>query len=150
MVTTTTTQHAALLRKFHTLLAKTGVGTEGKEVILAAYGVHSSKELSTAHLADACQKLEQTFAPSEKQNEMDTLRKRVIAAIGAWLTAMNKEQNVAINKAVACRAAKREKFNDIPAQQLRSLYAAFCKAKKDLAQVESISAQELFQLSINN
>jgi hypothetical protein len=139
--------HNRLLRKFHAILQRTGVGTDGKEWLLSNYGAVSAKELSTAQLAEACELLETAHKPG---GEMDKLRKRVIAAVGAWLTAMNKQQNIALNKAIATRAAKRENFNDIPAGQLRSLYNAFVKAKKDLAHVGAITAQELFELTIYN
>ena len=35
-------------------------------------------------------------------------------------------------KAIACRAAKEDNFNKIPAERLTSLYNAFLNAQKDL------------------
>ena len=138
--TTTNKQRAALLRKFHGLIARTGVGTEGKEVILSNYGVTSAAQLNTTHLIEACNLLEGTLTPS---NETDKLRKRLMAAIGGWLRATNQGESTEKIKAIACRAAKRDDFNKIPNEQLRSLYSAFCKKVKDLQQVQELTAEQI-------
>jgi hypothetical protein len=56
---------------------------------------------------------------------------------------MGKTGNGQIIKAIACRASGREGFNEIPLEQLRSLYYAFSKKQKDLAVVEDMTLVEL-------
>ncbi len=57
-----------------------------------------------------------------KQVKLDQHRKRVIAAIGAWLRSRNKKENIIIIKAIACRAARVDDFNEIPVGKLRAIY----------------------------
>ncbi len=138
----------ALLKKFHTLLGRTGIGNEGKEVILSGYGVESSRDLSVLQLIDVCNVLDQMLNP--KLAELDKARKQLMASIGSWLRAMGVPENTVKIKAIACRASGRENFNDIPLEQLRSLYAAFNKKKKDLTQVEELTANMIKYLSTLN
>ncbi|MDR2887682.1 MAG: hypothetical protein LBV26_06770 [Bacteroidales bacterium] len=89
---------------------------------------------------------------SPKSAECDVWRKRLMAAIGGWLRAMNRQQNAGIIKAIACQAAKVDKrqFNSIPLERLRSLYNAFLKASKDMKAVEKLTAEEIDLLTLTN
>jgi hypothetical protein len=148
MQTLLDTEQKRLIKKFHTLLGKAGVGIEGKEAILSGYGVESSKDLTVPELIEICNAIDMQMNPGLA--ELDKYRKRLIASIGGWLRAMGRTENIRIIKAVACRASKRDSFNDIPLEQLRSLYNAFNKKKKDLAMVEEMTAEELnFLISSN-
>jgi hypothetical protein len=64
--------------------------------------------------------------------ECDRMRKRVIAVIGAWLRNRNKIGSIALIKAIACRAAKTDRFNDIPLYKLRALYSEW-KGKGEIS-----------------
>ena len=134
-------QQKHLLKKFHILLGKTGVGDEGKEGILFSYGVESSKDLSAKDLLDICDKL--AIQADPKLAELDKWRKRVIAAVFGYFKAMGKEANMATVKAVACRAASCTDFNRIPADRLISIYNAFKNRKKDIETVNSITVDVL-------
>lgn len=137
-----------LLRKFHALLGKTKVGSAGKAAILESCGVSSSRDLNVHELLDVCAALELQLHP--RLAESDKLRKRLMAAIGGWLKAMNKEQNAALIIAIACRAAKASDFNRIGDERLRSLCYAFNKKTKDLAFVDGITSAELdFLIAMN-
>ena len=70
---------------------------------------------------------------------LDKARKRLIACIGGYLTAMKRENNIALIKSLACRAAEYERFNDIPLDRLASLYNAFLKRQKDIRAAEVIN-----------
>ncbi|MDH8700848.1 hypothetical protein M2138_000182 [Dysgonomonadaceae bacterium PH5-43] len=141
-------QIKGLIKKFHTLLGLTGGGEKAKEAILSSYSVTSSRDLSAAQLIEACNALDKELNP--KLAELDQHRKRLIASIGAWLRAMNVQENIGKIKSIACRAAKRDEFNEIPLEQLRSLYSAFNKKKKDLDMVEEITIEVLDYLSTSN
>ena len=134
-------QKKQLLKKFHVLLGKTGKGAIYKDEMLAAYGVDSSQDLTLYDLLDVCSKLEQILNPEFEK--LDKARKRLIAAIGGWLKLMNKEQSIAINKAIACRAADKDGFNEIPLERLRSLYEAFRKKQRDLKQVDEMTTEQI-------
>ena len=141
-------QTNALLKKFHTLLGRTGGGEIAKEAILHNFGVASSRDLSASQLIQACNALDKELNP--QLSELDKHRKRLIAAIGGWLRAMNVEQDATKIKAIACRAAIRGNFNEIPLEQLRSLYAAFNKKQRDLRSVELVTDEYIDVLLINN
>ena len=137
-----------LIKRFHTMLGHTGGGSNAKEAILHSYGVDSTRELSAAQLIEACNTLDKILNP--KLGELDKWRKRVIASIGGWLRVMNIQENIAKNKAIACRAAKHEDYNDIPLEQLRSLYYAFTKKQKDINTVEMITNEKIGYLTLVN
>jgi hypothetical protein len=137
-----------LIKKFHTLLGRIGGGDNAKEAILHSYGVASSRDLSAEQLIQACNALDQTLNP--KLAELDKHRKRLMASIGGWLCAMGISSDGAKIKAIACRAAKRDNFNDIPMEQLRSLYAAFNKKQTDLKNVGELTTDFIDYLSLLN
>lgn len=72
----------------------------------------------------------------------DKWRKRLIAAIGGYLSLKGERADIDRIKAVACRAAKKTDFNRIGASQLRSLYNAFCKQQNDLRNVQELEQTE--------
>lgn len=137
-----------LLRKFHTLCGNLGMSKEDKREMIEPYGVESSADLSVKDLIDLCTKLENISNP--KLVELDKCRKRLIAAVGGWLKALGKQNDIKMIKAVACRAAEREAFNDIPLERLRSLYAAFTDKQKDLQTVRDMTIDELDILTYMN
>lgn len=141
-------QHTQLIKKFHVLLGKCKIGSEGKSEILAAYGVDSSKNLTHNDLYEICQKLTELSDP--RIAELDKLRKQLMASIGAWLRGMNMQQNADIIKGIACRASGYKYFNQIPKERLRSLYYAFTKKSKDLHSVDELTAEMLQYLGQNN
>ena len=132
-----------LVKKFHILLGKAGIDNKDKLEMLKEYGVTSSRDLSAHELLDLCNKLDNIMCPDAA--EMDRWRKRLIAAIGAWLRAMNKEENINLIKAIACRASgdENKQFNAIPLERVRSLYYAFSKKTKDLKTVEWLTREEI-------
>ena len=148
MQTTKDILQKQLLCKFHTLCAKAGLESYEKREMMSSYNVESSTELSVNELIELCAKLEETLNP--KIPEMDVWRKRLMASIGGWLRAMNFDENAQKIKSIACRAAKKERFNNIPLEQLRSLYYAFKKKKDDLEMVDVMTVDELDILKLLN
>lgn len=134
-------QQRLLLKKFHTLCGKAGVSQEEKRAMVESYGHISSKELTVPELVSLCNSLEAMMRPDLV--ELDKYRKRLLASIFAWREAMSDKSTMGEVKAIACRAAKAEKFNDIPLERLRSLYNAFNKKTKDLAMVEDLTTEEM-------
>lgn len=123
------------------MLGQAGINNEGKRTMLAAYGVESSKDLTAYELIELCSKLDQYINP--ELHGANVWRKRLIAAIGRYLTAMGKNGNdMSTITAIACRAAKSDSFNRIPKDRLISLYNAFNKRTRDLQAVNPMAAYD--------
>jgi hypothetical protein len=148
MKTTTIEPKQKLLKRFHTLCTKARIEAEEKSAIVYSFGVDSSSDLTMKQLAEACKAVEK-FCPQE-QVSMDMLRKRLIAAIGGWLTLTSQGNGIELIKGVACRASKRDYFNEIPREQLNNLYHSFRKAQKDFKSVEGIHKDNLKTLKYLN
>ena len=73
---------------------------------------------------------------------MDKLRKRVMAAVGGYLTKSGRKSNASIIKAIACRATGHDDFNKIPRERLRNLIALFNNKVKDSEAVDKLTAAE--------
>ena len=71
-------------------------------------------------------------------SELNQWRKRLIASIGGWLQLSGKEGGIEAIKAIACRAAGKSDFNDIPKGKLVSLYNAFLQKQNDLQTVKNM------------
>ena len=145
MQTTIDKQKNALLKRFHTLAGKAGISQENKEVILAQYGVESSRDLTVNELIEVCTSIDFALHPELAEN--DRWRKRLLASIFGWLKKMGKhDATPELVKAIACRAAGCERYNQITTERLRSLYYAFRKKSKDLDFVSEVTAAEIDNL----
>lgn len=145
MQTTADKQKSSLIKRFHTLIGKAGVNAENKAIILAQYGVDSSKDLEVKDLIEICNALDYQANPELAQ--IDRWRKRLMAAVFGWLGKMGKhDAKPELVKAIACRAAGVDRFNQIPLERLRSLYYAFGKKSRDLDFVSKITAEEIENL----
>ena len=134
-----------LLKKFHTLLGKTGAD---KEAILESYGVESSRDLSAKDLLDICDKLAMEADP--RLAELDVWRKRVLSAIFGYCRAVRREVSIDYVKGMACRASGFGSFNQIPKARLISIYNAFKGKVKDIEKVNSIARDDLLNnISLN-
>lgn len=132
-----------LIGKGHALCAKLGMCEEDRRAMLmASYGVNSMRDMRYIDLLDLVDKLTNRIADTTTDEEfthneeMDTARKRLIAAIGAYLRESGNTENIDTIKAVACRAAKVARFNQITLADLRSLSATFLAKTKTLKQDE--------------
>lgn len=119
----------ATLKKLMTLMSKEGVTNQRAEIISAFTKgrTDSAKLLNPAEIDVLCD-----FYERNSKELLNKKRKRVIAAIFGMFKKMNKTVTMDYVKAIACRAARYERFNDIPSTRLDSLYNAFLNAQKDL------------------
>lgn len=140
--------HKGLLSKFHTLCSRLGLTEVEKRAIVDSYGVESSVDIDTHDLIDICASLSKQLE-GDKSDEMDKLRKRVMAAIGGYLRKTRQQSNSEIIKGIACRATGYEKFNKIPAERLRNLYNAFLNKQRDHDAVDAL-AVKLYVSALNN
>lgn len=134
-------QKTGLIKRFHTLLGKAGMDNEQKLAILAQYGVESSKDLSAYELLELCNKLDKMSNP--QLIELDLWRKRLLAAVGGYLKAADvvAEDEIVLIKKVACIAAKKTEFNQIPLDRLKGLYNAFKNRESDIQTINKMTEQ---------
>lgn len=137
MTTTIKSTKAQLIKRFHTLLTKAGMDEFDKKSILSEFKVTSSKDLTVVELLEVCTALEKMVNP--QLAEIDRLRKRVMASIGAYLREMGYSDNQDTIKSLACRASKCKSFNDIPMEKLRAVYNAFNHYKRAMVQVRDLT-----------
>lgn len=148
MKTTAEKQHTWLVKRFHTFCTRLGLEAYEKAAILEGYGVASSLDLSNSDLQRVCADLERQLNP--ELVELDKWRKRLMAAIGGWLSLLNKEANANVIRAIACRASGYGQYNDIPKERLINLYYAFVKKQKDYQAVEMLANEEIELLTYCN
>lgn len=113
--------HNSLLRQYHAICRVLGFTPDEKEAIRQGYGVSSIGELSDRQLVELIAKL---------NGDANQWRRRVMAAIGAYLRRINYPENVQSIKAVACRAAGYDDFNRIPVSRLRAVYYEFVRRNR--------------------
>jgi hypothetical protein len=155
MKTTTELTHKNLVKKFHTLLSKYGIGNDAKLAMLWAYKAESSLDLTVDQLIGVCEQIEKSH---DKQiDKLDTMRKRVIASIFAWRASMGASADMNLVKAIACRAAEvpegyalSVRFNSIPEAKLQSLYNAFSHMAKDMGKVKELTQEMIDKLTSLN
>ena len=105
--------HRQAVRRFHILLMQCGINDNGKEGILSAYGVESSKDLDIAQLNEINNRLQQELPQKEQPKApIDAERRRCKVAVGKYL------------------AAKADGFFQIPLSRLRALTFEFNKQRK--------------------
>jgi hypothetical protein len=148
MMTLEDKQRNGLLRKYHALCRQLKMEAEAREDMLVSnFGVTSSLDLDYRQLLELCSVLECRACPAIAAQ--DKWRKRVMGAVGGWLSGMGVTGNSQLIKSIACRAAGSDNFNRIPAERLRSLYNAFNKGKKDLERVNGLTMEALLMNNIN-
>lgn len=132
-----------LCGRSHSLCAKLGMSDdERRTMLMQSFGVDTTSKLKYGDLLCLCDRLEnlvsarKTESDKKYDQEIDHARKRLIAAIGAYLRENKQNENIDTIKAVACRAAKVERFNQITLADLRSLSATFLAKTKTLKQDE--------------
>lgn len=111
---------------------------------------HTS-ELSSAEATELIQRLKAN--QSSTDTTMDVWRKRLMAAVAAYLKSKNYEPTPDRIKATACRAAgmpNADCFNQIPLDRLRGLYNAFRNAARDMKEVKQMDADLTAALAVMN
>ena len=134
---------AGAIKRYHTLCTNLGLSSEDKEALLAPYGCTSSKDMETHDLIDVCAALAKELDKRTEGADIQKLRKRVMAAIGAYLRSEGKAESPSLIKGIACRATGYRSFNKIPKERLRNLIGLFNDKVKDKRAIEAITAEEL-------
>ena len=142
--------HKGILKKFHTLCSVLGMTEDEKRTLVQSYGVDSSRDMDTHDLVNVCAQLSERVNKKTGTDDLDKLRKRVMASIGNYLRMMGKESNASIIKGIACRATGHEDFNKIPRERLRNLIGAFNNKVKDTQTVNDMAVAMALQNIMSN
>ena len=125
--------HKRLIKQYHTLASMLAMSEDQRATLLASLGVTSSRELTQSQLIELCSTLSSELAKRDGRNALDPLRKRLIAAIGAYIELIGYQRtNIALIKSIATSAAGVTRYNDIPPHKLRALYGAFTRKARDI------------------
>jgi len=135
------------IRIFHAMLANAGLMAQ-KPDMLASYGVSSTLDLTEAELDQLMDKLREVH--SKKQKDLEAARRRVMAAIGAYLRREGRPEHVANIKAIALRAAGCDDFNKIPLSKLRAIYSEFVKQNRAGKSAQMITSEEIERKTLMN
>lgn len=121
----------ATLKGLMTTLSKKGLQEQRGEIIYNFTGgrTSSARDLTPTEINSLSEALKNTAKPSQK--DLDKKRKRLIAAIFGVFKIFHKQPTMEYVKGMACRAARKDSFNDIPPAKLVSLYNAFIHAQRD-------------------
>ena len=152
-------------RRLWWLAGQLGIDREamGEVVLSLTEGrTKHTSELSYMEARELIEFLQQTLAPkglgtytSERTDKMpdgypdrkqlDRKRKGVIKAIFRWFELRGKQPTMEYVKGVACRAAGKDRFNDISIGELTRIYAEFCKKQRTVTAM----MPEDFTISMN-
>ena len=129
-------------RKLWWLAGQLGIDKEAMgNIVLEFTGgrtCHSS-ELSFLECREITEFMQRALVPggkrrnTERETERDILdrkRKGVIRAIFRWLELRGVNASMEYVKAIACRAAKRDRFNELSMGDLTRVYAEFCRKQE--------------------
>ena len=130
---------------FWTLLRQTAGYNESYKEVMKESLVWEASGHRTASLSELYEKHPEAYSRMIEQlkgdhrqrrqryeNEADTARKRVIAAIAKYLdrlgyTFRSRDDKVSYIRRIACRAANCPEFNRIPLSRLQAIYNLYCE-----------------------
>ena len=137
-------------RKLWWLAGQLGIDKEAMgDIVLEFTGgrtCHTS-ELSFLECREITEFMQSTLVPggkrrnTEHETERDILdrkRKGVIRAIFRWLELRGVNASMEYVKAIACRAAKRDRFNELSLGDLTRVYAEFCRKQESQSAVRNV------------
>lgn len=120
----------ALIQRLHAVKASRAMSDECYLAMLSQYNATSSTQLSISQLTECLHSLGAdltTEASHTIDRDLDTWRKRVMGAIGAWISSQGRTANATIIKAIACRAAgvPFDHFNKVSKNKWIRIYNEF-------------------------
>jgi hypothetical protein len=145
--------HKSLIKRLHIAKSAAGMDDDTYYCFLFEFGVESSLEMSIDQLNEAINLLEnkkQVKIQTKEEKETDMWRKRVMAAIGGFLEAINKESNADYIKGIACQCTSYKHFNQIPDSRLQDLYFTFLKKQKAIHKIDFVTSELIVGLTTLN
>lgn len=131
----------SLIRYYHTLCHQLRLTPDNRLALLEAYGTDSSTNLTCQQLTELCRNLQDRMPRSQYKRECSDMRRRLMAAIAAYLRESGTPHTQQTIIQIACRAARQKHFADIPLERLRTLIYAFNNKTKDLQEVDRVTEE---------
>ncbi|MEE1346785.1 MAG: phage protein GemA/Gp16 family protein [Bacteroidales bacterium] len=138
----------AALADIHRMKSVLCMSDEDWRAFLAQWRVESSKDLTDDQLKELRHRLHDITDPRQtatgraeadsKATDIIRWRKRVYGVIGAWLREGHYKSDAAAIRTVACRATRRDDFNQISLSELKQLYHSWCKKRETAANAETL------------
>lgn len=131
---------------FYALLAKMPGATK-EEIVMQYSGGTSLSEMyerAPKVYRQMIEDMKRLTVTEKDAQEMDRLRKRVIAAVGGWFekaglyAELTRRERLRMIIATACRAAGVENLNDMTEAQMKRVYSEFVRKQKTADKVERI------------
>lgn len=157
MVATKNLRTADQNRKLWWLAGQLGIDKEAMgDIVLEFTGgrtCHTS-ELSFLECREITEFMQSTLVPggkrrnTERETEreiLDRKRKGVIRAIFRWLELRGVKASMEYVKAIACRAAKRDRFNNLTVGELTRVYAEFCRKQEAQTEMRNVELEIAMQ-----
>lgn len=127
------------------MCVKQGIDDETRAELAYQFSTGRTTHVGSLTVAEAAEMIGKLKAnQSRADTTADVWRKRLMAAVGAYLRAFNYTESPAAIKAIACRAAgmpNADCFNQIPLDRLRGLYNAFRNAARDRHSVDNVTEE---------
>lgn len=127
------------------MCTKQGIDDELRAELVYQFSTGRTTHVGSLTVAEAAEMIGKLKAnQSGTDTTADVWRKRLMAAVGAYLRAFNYTESPAAIKAIACRAAgmpNADCFNQIPLDRLRGLYNAFRNAARDRHSVDNVTEE---------
>jgi hypothetical protein len=132
--------HKRLQKRFHVLLRQLNhEGFTSTETF--ALVKKSPMDMDIEELMETCLAFERVLNP--KMPETETMRKKTIDSIGAWLELYGKEKNIEAAKIIACGESGMRFFDEIPINKLRGIYRDFRRKRKEFLSIEKVISESI-------
>ena len=145
-------------RKLWWLAGQLGLDKEAMaDVVLEFTGGRTphTSELTFLECRELTEFLQKTLIPGGRSNSstkgeterdmLDRKRKGVLRAIFRWLELRGVKASMEYVKAIACRAAKRDRFNDLTVGELSRVYAEFCRKQEAQTEMRNVELEIAMQ-----
>ena len=98
-------------------------------------------DMDNETLMTVCLKFERVLNP--RMPETETMRKKVIDAIGNWMELYGREKDIEAAKVKACIESGIQLFDEIPVNKLRCLFNEFKKKQNEFLSIEKELAKSI-------
>jgi len=132
--------HKRLEKRFHVLLRQ--LNNEGfTSTETFALIKKSPMDMDNKELSETCLAFERVLNP--RMPETETMRKKNIDSIVAWLEFYGKEKNTEAATIIACVESGMRFFDEIPVNKLRSIYRNFKRKRKEFLSIEKVVSETI-------
>ena len=133
-------KHTRLLKRYYFLLRKLNKEGWATEEINSSVG-KSPLDMDNEELMETCLKFERILNP--KMPETETMRKKTVDSIVAWLELCGREKNTEAAKVIACFESGMRFFEEISVRKLTVICRDFKRKRKEFLSIEKEIAEAI-------